>query len=45
MTTEQANGPATGDSRAVSVFIAKLRGSYDVSEAILFGSRARPQAG
>jgi uncharacterized protein len=41
MTTDQANGPAASDSHAVSAFIAKLRGTYDVSEAILFGSRAR----
>ena len=41
MTTDQASSPAPGDSRAVSAFIAKLRGSYDVSETILFGSRAR----
>ena len=41
MTTDQANGPSAGDSRAVSVFVAKLRDSYDVSETILFGSRAR----
>jgi uncharacterized protein len=41
MTTDQAIGPAAGDSRAVSAFLAKLRGSYDVSETIMFGSRAR----
>jgi predicted nucleotidyltransferase len=42
MTTDQASGLAAGDSRAVSAFIAKLRGSYQkVSETIMFGSRAR----
>src|SRR5664279_2224879 len=41
MTANQASGPAAGDTRAVSAFVAKLRGTYDVSETILFGSRAR----
>ena len=41
MTIEVANRPAAGDNRAVSAFLEKLRGSYDVSETILFGSRAR----
>jgi predicted nucleotidyltransferase len=41
MTTDQASGLAAGDSHAVSAFIAKLRSSYDVSETIMFGSRAR----
>jgi predicted nucleotidyltransferase len=41
MTTDQASGLAAGDSRAVSAFIAKLRATYDVSETIMFGSRAR----
>jgi predicted nucleotidyltransferase len=41
MTAEPESGPVTGESRAVSAFIAKLRGSYDVSETIMFGSRAR----
>jgi predicted nucleotidyltransferase len=41
MTTDQARDPAAGDSRAVSAFVAKLRDRYDVSETILFGSRAR----
>lgn len=41
MTTDQASGPAAGDNRAISAFIEKLRGSYDVSQMIMFGSRAR----
>jgi predicted nucleotidyltransferase len=41
MTTDLANRPTAGDNRAVSVFLEKLRGTYDVSETILFGSRAR----
>jgi predicted nucleotidyltransferase len=41
MTTDVANRPTAGDNRAVSVFLEKLRGAYDVSEAIMFGSRAR----
>jgi predicted nucleotidyltransferase len=45
MTIDTANrpaaAPAAGDNRAVSVFLEKLRGTYDVSETILFGSRAR----
>jgi hypothetical protein len=45
MMTDQASGPAAGDRRAVSAFLSKLRGSYDVSETILFGSRARRQQG
>jgi predicted nucleotidyltransferase len=41
MKTDRASGPAAGDSRAVTAFIAKLRASYDISETIIFGSRAR----
>jgi len=41
MTTDLANRPAAGDNRAVSAFLERLRGTYDVSETILFGSRAR----
>jgi predicted nucleotidyltransferase len=40
MTTDQTSGPAAGDSRPVAAFSAKLRGSYDVSQMIMFGSRA-----
>ena len=36
-----ASRPATGDNRAVSAFLEKLRGTYDVSQTIMFGSRAR----
>jgi predicted nucleotidyltransferase len=41
MTTDQARGPAADDSRAIAAFTKKLRGSYDVSQMIMFGSRAR----
>jgi antitoxin ChpS len=41
MTRNVASRPAAGDNRAVSVFLEKLRGTYDVSETIRFGSRAR----
>lgn len=41
MTTDVAKRPAAGENRAVAAFLAKLRGTYDVSETILFGSRAR----
>ena len=41
MTTELANRPVAGDNRAASAFLAKLRGTYDVSHMIMFGSRAR----
>jgi predicted nucleotidyltransferase len=41
MTTDQTSGPAAGDSRAVSAFFEKLRGSYAVSQMIMFGSRVR----
>jgi antitoxin ChpS len=41
MTTDAANRPAAGDNGAVSAFLEKLRGTYDVSETIMFGSRAR----
>jgi predicted nucleotidyltransferase len=41
MTTDLASRPAADDKRTVSVFLEKLRGTYDVSGTILFGSRAR----
>jgi predicted nucleotidyltransferase len=41
MTIDRARLPAAGDSRAVSAFIEKLRGRYEVSQTIMFGSRAR----
>ena len=41
MTIDVASRPAAGDNRAVSAFLEKLHGTYDVSETILFGSRAR----
>jgi len=41
MTTDLAISPAAGESRAISAFFEKLRGSYDVSQMIMFGSRAR----
>src|ERR1700733_5450684 len=41
MTTDLANRAAAGDNRAISAFLERLRGTYDVSETILFGSRAR----
>jgi antitoxin ChpS len=41
MTTNPASRPAAGDHRAVSAFLEKLRGTYDVSQTIMFGSRAR----
>ena len=31
----------TAERDAVSAFLARLRGTYDVAEAIMFGSRAR----
>lgn len=41
MTTDEVKQRAAGDRRVVSVFIERLRGFYDVSEVIMFGSRAR----
>src|ERR1035437_7837832 len=42
MTTDELKKRASaGDSHAVSVFVGKLRGAYDVSQVIMFGSRAR----
>jgi predicted nucleotidyltransferase len=41
MTTDLANRPEESDRRVVSAFLEKLRSSYDVSEMIMFGSRAR----
>jgi len=41
MTTDLANRPSNGDGLAVTAFLEKLRGTYDVSGTILFGSRAR----
>jgi antitoxin ChpS len=41
MTTDVASRPAPGDSLAVSAFLEKLRGTYEVSQMIMFGSRAR----
>jgi predicted nucleotidyltransferase len=41
MTLDQMRHPASEDRRAVSVFVEKLRGAYDVSQVIMFGSRAR----
>ena len=41
MTRDEAKQRAAGDHHVVSVFIERLRGSYDVSGAIMFGSRAR----
>ncbi|MDE2514459.1 MAG: nucleotidyltransferase domain-containing protein [Rhodospirillales bacterium] len=33
--------PASGERRAIAAFLNRLRGTYDVSGSILFGSRAR----
>ncbi len=41
MTTDVTSLPAAGDNRAASAFLEKLRATYDVSEMIMFGSRAR----
>jgi len=41
MTTDLANRPLAGDNGAASAFLEKLRGTYDVSHMIMFGSRAR----
>jgi predicted nucleotidyltransferase len=41
MTTDVATRPAADDTRAASAFLEKLRTTYDVSELIMFGSRAR----
>lgn len=41
MTTGLAGRPAAGDTHAATAFLEKLRATYDVSRAIMFGSRAR----
>jgi antitoxin ChpS len=41
MTTDPAKRPAAGDIRAIAAFLERLRGTYDVSQTIMFGSRAR----
>jgi predicted nucleotidyltransferase len=42
MKTDDAQQPGGAAGRgAALVFLAKLRGTYDVAEAIMFGSRAR----
>jgi len=41
MTTDIGSRPAAVDNRAVAAFLEKLRGTYDVSQMIMFGSRAR----
>ena len=42
MMTQPATQPTTADAaKTVSAFMDKLRNTYDVSEAIVFGSRAR----
>ena len=42
MTTQPAKQPTTADAaKTVSAFVDKLRNTYDVPEAIVFGSRAR----
>ena len=44
MTTDQPQQRAAvgdGDSLTVAAFLGKLRGAYDVSQVIMFGSRAR----
>ena len=41
ITDEVQHQAANGDARAAAAFVAKLRGAYDVSHVILFGSRAR----
>ncbi len=41
MTTDLASRPTIGDHRAIAAFLEKLQGIYDVSQMIMFGSRAR----
>ena len=41
MPTQPAKQPTGDAGKTVSAFINKLRETYDVSEAIIFGSRAR----
>jgi antitoxin ChpS len=41
MTIDQTQHAASEVRRAVECFVEKLRGSYDVSQVIMFGSRAR----
>ena len=46
MTTQQASQPTTYDaSQTVSAFIDRLGDTYDISEVIIFGSRARADHG
>lgn len=41
MTANSPPRPASGERRAIAAFLDRLRGNYDVSATILFGSRAR----
>lgn len=42
MTADQGKQRTTaGNSHAASVFVRKLRDTYDISQVIMFGSRAR----
>jgi predicted nucleotidyltransferase len=46
MTTDRPNQPGHAADRAVAMaFLEKLRGTYDVARAIMFGSRARGDHG
>jgi predicted nucleotidyltransferase len=43
--TQRRAADGDHDSHAVAAFVGKLRGIYDVSEVIMFGSRARGDHG